>query len=62
MYGGGNGDGFLAAFSPDLQKFCYSTYFGGTDRELLQGLAISRKTLPGKSGAARWRRVLQGEL
>jgi hypothetical protein len=53
MYGGGNGDGFLAAFSADLQKLFDSPYFGGTDRELVEGLAISRKTLPGKSGAGR---------
>lgn len=47
-------------------KLCYSTYFGGTDRDLLEGLAISGKSLvatgltlshdlalPGKSLASR---------
>jgi len=40
-YGGGNGDGLLAAFSPDLNKLCFSTYSGGADRDLLEGVAVS---------------------
>jgi hypothetical protein len=39
-YGGGETDGFLAAFSPTLTKLCYATYRGGSDRELLEGLDI----------------------
>jgi len=39
--GGGNGDGFIAAFSPQLDRLCFSTYFGGAGRDLLEGIAIS---------------------
>lgn len=40
-YGGGDEDGFIAAFSPDLGKLCYGTYRGGTNQEGLEGLAVS---------------------
>jgi hypothetical protein len=40
-FGGGNGDGFVASFSPDLERLCFSTYHGGPERDLLEGLAIS---------------------
>jgi hypothetical protein len=39
-YGGGETDGFVASFTPDLKGLCSSTYFGGTDRDLLEGVAI----------------------
>ena len=39
--GGGDTSGFLAAFSPDLSSLCFSTYHGGPERTLLEGLAIS---------------------
>ncbi len=39
-YGGGEIDGFLAAFSSDLSTLCYGTYLGGADRDLLEGLAV----------------------
>jgi hypothetical protein len=38
-YGGGNLDGFLAAFSSDGSKLCYGTYVGGNGQDLLEGLA-----------------------
>ncbi|HYI97152.1 MAG TPA: SBBP repeat-containing protein [Bryobacteraceae bacterium] len=40
-YLGGETDGFLAAFSPDLGKLCISGLFGGPGRDLLEGLALS---------------------
>jgi hypothetical protein len=40
-YAGGDGDGFLVAFSPDLAKLCYSTYRGGADGDFLEGLDVS---------------------
>jgi hypothetical protein len=44
-YGGGDGDGFLAAFSPGLTKLCYSTYRGGADRDFFEGIDVSRTGL-----------------
>ena len=40
-YLGGETDGFIAAFSPDLRKLCLSGFFGGPGRDLLEGLALS---------------------
>ena len=40
-YVGGETDGFIAAFSPDLGKLCFSGFFGGPGRDLLEGLALS---------------------
>jgi hypothetical protein len=40
-YGGGDMDGFLAAFSPALSELCYSTYRGGADQDFLEGLDVS---------------------
>ena len=59
-YGGGDMDGFLAAFSPDGSKLCYGTYVGGNGRDVLEGLALGKgkvyasgisasKTLPQKN-------------
>jgi hypothetical protein len=39
-YGGGEQDGFLAAFSR-TGKICYGTYTGGTARYLLEGVALA---------------------
>src|ERR1035441_8195288 len=41
-YGGGDMDGFLAAFSPDGSKLCYGTYVGGNGRDILEGIAVGR--------------------
>ena len=41
-YGGGEADGFIAALSPDLRHLCYSSYRGGSDRDWIEGLDISR--------------------
>lgn len=40
-FGGGNGNGFIARFTPDLRNLCFSSYHGGQRRTLLEGLAIS---------------------
>jgi hypothetical protein len=39
-YGGGEQDGFLAAFSP-RGKLCYGSYAGGTARYLLEGVTLA---------------------
>lgn len=41
QFGGGNGDGFVATFAPDFSSLCFSSYHGGQDRDLLEGLSIS---------------------
>jgi hypothetical protein len=51
-FGGGNGDGFVAAFSPDLKKLCFATYFGDNERNLLEGLAISASGLVAATGVS----------
>ncbi len=40
QYGGGEQDGFLAAFSPG-GKICYGTYSGGTARYLMEGVVFA---------------------
>lgn len=40
-FAGGDTDGFLALFSPDLSRLCFATYRGGSGRDLLEGLAVS---------------------
>lgn len=40
-YGGGNGDGFVAAFDPQLRRLCFATYFGDKGRNLLEGIAMA---------------------
>jgi hypothetical protein len=57
-YGGGDLDGFLVAFSPDLTQLCYSTYRGGTDREFLEGLDVSTTGLVYATGVT-WSRDLE---
>lgn len=44
-FGGGETDGFLAAFSPQLTALCFSTYRGGSDRDLLEGVTIASSGL-----------------
>ncbi|MEZ5399601.1 MAG: SBBP repeat-containing protein [Bryobacteraceae bacterium] len=39
-YGGGDGDGFIARFAPDLGKVQFASYVGGQGRELGEGIAI----------------------
>ena len=41
-YGGGDFDGFIAAFSRDGSKLCYGSYFGGKGHDILEGLAVGR--------------------
>jgi hypothetical protein len=41
QYGAGDGDGFIAGFNPELKRLCFATYFGDTERNLLEGVAIS---------------------
>ncbi|MGB6943711.1 MAG: SBBP repeat-containing protein [Bryobacteraceae bacterium] len=38
-YGGGDFDGFLAAFSSDGAKLCYGSFIGGRGHDILEGLA-----------------------
>jgi hypothetical protein len=38
-YGGGDFDGFLAAFSPGGSKLCYGSFIGGSGHDILEGLA-----------------------
>jgi hypothetical protein len=40
-YGGGDGDGFVAAFNSELTRLCFASFFGDRDRNLLEGLAVS---------------------
>jgi len=57
-YGGGEQDGFLVAFSSDLAKLCYGSYRGGTDRDFLEGLDVSRNGLVYATGVT-WSPDLQ---
>jgi hypothetical protein len=41
-YGGGDFDGFLAAFSSDGSKLCYGSYVGGNGHDMLEGLAVGK--------------------
>jgi hypothetical protein len=56
-YGGGELDGFLAAFSPDLKKLCFSTYRGGADRDLMEGLDLFKTGFVAATGLT-WSRDL----
>jgi len=40
-FGGGDFDGFLAAFSSDGARLCFSTFLGGAGHDILEGLASS---------------------
>jgi hypothetical protein len=40
-YGGGDSDGFIAVFSPNIEKLCYAAYLGGSNRDLLEGIDVS---------------------
>jgi hypothetical protein len=50
-FGGGNLDGFVAAFSP-AGRLCYGTYRGGNDRDLLEGVSFSSASTLYATGAA----------
>ena len=41
-FGGGDRDGFLAAFSSDGSKLLYGSYFGGSGHDIMEGLAIGK--------------------
>jgi len=51
-FGGGNGNGFVAVFRPDLKGLCFSSYHGGRDRTLLEGLAISASGMIAVTGVS----------
>jgi hypothetical protein len=51
-FGGGNTDGFVAAFSPDLGRLCFSSYHGDSKRNLLEGLAISGSGILAATGVS----------
>jgi hypothetical protein len=40
-YGGGDFDGFLAAFSSDGSRLCFASYVGESAHDILEGLAIT---------------------
>jgi hypothetical protein len=44
-YGGGDMDGFLAAFSADGARLVYGTYVGGAGHDILEGVAIANGKL-----------------
>ncbi|MBK5293941.1 MAG: SBBP repeat-containing protein [Acidobacteriia bacterium] len=52
QFGGGDGDGFIAAFAPDLGSLCFSSYYGGPERNLLEGLAISATGMVAATGVS----------
>lgn len=52
QFGGGNGNGFVARLTPDLSNLCFSSYHGGPDRTLLEGLAISASGMVATSGVS----------
>lgn len=39
-YGGGDFDGFVAAFSSDGSKLCFGSYLGGSAHDVLEGLVV----------------------
>ena len=51
-YGGGNGDGFIAAFDPRLNRLCFASYFGDKERNLLEGIAVSHTGLVAATGVS----------
>lgn len=40
-YGGGDFDGFLAAFSADGSRLCFGSFVGGSAHDILEGLAVT---------------------
>ena len=42
-YAGGDGDGFVAAFSADGHRLLFGSYFGGAGRDLLEGLDVAHR-------------------
>jgi hypothetical protein len=44
-FGGGDFDGFLAAFSGDGSRLCYGSYFGGTGHDILEGVAVGKRAV-----------------
>lgn len=50
--GGGNMDGFIAAFSGDLKRLCYASYHGETGKDLLEGIAVSKDGQVAASGVS----------
>jgi hypothetical protein len=51
-YGGGDSDGFLAVFAPDLSASLYATYVGGSGTDEITGVAAD--TVSGGSYAVGW--------
>ena len=52
QFGGGNGDGFVAVFDPNLKRLCFGSYFGDSRRNLLEGLAIAPSGLVAVTGVS----------
>ncbi len=52
QFGGGNGDGFVAAFDAELKRLCFASYFGDKERNLLEGLAVSPTGLVAATGVS----------
>lgn len=51
-FGGGDGDGFIAGLTPDLKGLLLSSFYGGPERNLLEGLAISPSGTLAATGVA----------
>lgn len=49
-FAGGEGDGFVAAFSPKLDRLCFASYEGVSERDLLEGLSVSPKGVVAVAG------------
>ena len=39
-FSGGELDGFIAQLTQDLSHICYATYYGGSGRDLLEGIHV----------------------
>ena len=52
QFGGGNGDGFVFVFDPNLKRLCFGSYFGDSRRNLLEGLAIAPSGLVAVTGVS----------
>ena len=43
VYGGGDFDGFVIAFSTNGSRLCYGSYVGGNQHDVLEGLTVGNR-------------------